>query len=84
MSGSDEKQYYLPTEYGIEVYRTTQNMIAIKQEDTAVNEEAIVIVSPARVDQLIRFLRLVKDEILTDQADEAEARSTELPPLSNG
>ena len=84
MSDSDEKQYYLPTEQGIEVYRTTQNMIAIKQEDSVGNDDAIVIVSPARLDQLIRFLRLVKDEILTDQADEAEAHSAELPPLSNG
>jgi hypothetical protein len=79
-----EKKYYLPPEYAVEVYRTETDMIGLRQEDSFGDEADVIIISAERVDRLILFLRAVKDEILTDRADAAEARSTELPPLSNG
>ncbi|MBW3569562.1 MAG: hypothetical protein KY467_00525 [Gemmatimonadetes bacterium] len=83
MSDEDRK-YYLPPEFGTEVYRTEKDLVAIRQEDLLGNDDAVVLISPERVDRLILMLRAVKDEILTDRADAAEARSTEHPPVSNG
>lgn len=78
------KQHYFPAEYAIEVYRTEKDFVAIRQENVLGDEDDVVLLSPERVDRLILMLRAVKDEILTDRADAAEARSTHPPPLSNG
>ena len=78
MSDADNP-YKWDTEYGIEVYRTDSNMIVIKQEDP-VAEDALVMISPDRVDRLVGFLRAVREEILTDQADAAEERATGVEP----
>lgn len=80
----DERKYYLPAEYAVEVYRTQEDMIGIKQEGGLGYDDSIIVVSPERVDSLIRFLRSVKDEILTDKADNAEARTIRgQPPLNS-
>ena len=80
----DEKRYYLPPDYGIEVYRTEQDMVGIRQENALGDDDDVVVVSLERVDRLIAMLRAVKDEVLTDRADAAEAGSVDPPPLSNG
>lgn len=79
------QKYVLPTDYGIEVYRTVGDLVAMRQAGQFQDDEALILLSPERVEHLIRFLRAVKDDILTDRADAAEARATEMPPpLSNG
>lgn len=83
--GDEDRKYVLPTDYGIEVYRTVKDLVAIRQDGQFQDDEALILVSPERVEHLIRYLRAVKDDIMTDRADAAEARATELPPpLSNG
>ena len=77
----DEEKYILPAEYATEVYRTETDLIAIRQEDTLGNDDSVVIISPERVDRLIQLLKNVKEQILTDRADAAEARARREPPF---
>jgi len=74
-----ENPYTLPPDYGLEVFQNEWGTITIKQEDALGNEPALVIVSPERVDQLIRFLSAVKEEIMTQRAD-AAAGDVPFPP----
>ena len=80
----EEPRHVLPSEPGIEVYPTVQDMIALRQHGRFGDDPNIIVVSPERLDRLIALLRAVKDEILTARADDAEARSSEPPPISNG
>lgn len=78
----------LPTEWGFEVYRTESDRVAIRQDAGGGpydDEEPVVVIAPERVDALIGFLRAVKDQILTDRADDAEGRvRAAVPPPLNG
>lgn len=66
-----ENPYTLPPDYGLEVFQNQWGTISIKQEDAYGNEPSVIIVSPERVDYLIRFLQAVKEEIMTERADAA-------------
>lgn len=66
----------------ITVYRTQVDFIGIKQSSMH-QDEQIIVVPPEVLGRLIELLRRVKDEILTDKADEASERSgNDVPPLN--
>ena len=79
----DAAVYRLPAEYATEVSRTEGDMIAIRQEDPLGNDAGCILVSPERVDRFIQMLQAVKEDILTERADAAEARSAKgEPPIT--
>ncbi|HEY4320115.1 MAG TPA: hypothetical protein VGM77_02965 [Gemmatimonadales bacterium] len=84
MSEKQAPEFSLPTDWGIEVYRTQSDLVGIKHEGQFGDDEAVIAVSPERIEALISFLRAIKDEILTDRADRAEARNPHLgtPPFN--
>lgn len=81
---SDETapKYEIPTEYGVQVYRNPYNQVVIKQENP-LDDDTFVVLAPERIETIIGFLRVVRDDILTDRADEAAARNQSLDPLTH-
>jgi hypothetical protein len=80
---SNAERYRLPAEYATDVFRAEGEMIGIRQEDGVGNDTGTILVSPERVERLIQMLQAVKDEIMTERADAAEARFGKVLPLRN-
>lgn len=64
----EENPYSFPTEYGVQVYRTQQDMVALSQEQPLGEPDHIVVISPERVDLVIQWLQAVRDEIHAERA----------------
>lgn len=71
----DESSYKLPSDPGIEVYQNKNGHIVIMQESLYGDDDQYVQFSPERAEKVIEYIRAVKEEIMTDRADEASARN---------
>lgn len=82
LSPNEEDLHVLRGFDDITVYRTQVGFIGIKQ-NSMYQDEQVIVVPPEVLDRFVDLLRRVKDEILTDKADEAAERAgNDIPPLN--
>lgn len=64
----DANPYQYPTEYGVEVFQNKSGTITIQQENPHDTDPSLVVISPEKVDLVIRWLQAVRDQVLADRA----------------